>query len=129
MKSIYEVELYRDPETEKIKMYIVEKGEQINTLWQTLEQAQQEIGISFGVVLGNDEVISYGKTIGYIKNKHLIQMENEKQKKCDKCQWHTHCVNPRYRKFWDRTKHKCPAFNRMTAKQKLINWFYKIGKG
>jgi hypothetical protein len=70
MEKIYEVDIDK---IKGIKFYLVEKKDEfINTLWQTLEQAKAKIGTSYAVVMQQGEVISYGKTLGFITNKKEI---------------------------------------------------------
>lgn len=52
----------------------------------------------------------------------------KKQKNCNDCRWKDHCINPKYSKFWEKEKHKCPAFNRITKGQKFISWLYTLKK-
>lgn len=45
---------------------------------------------------------------------------------CKDCRWQKSCVNPRYKKYWDKKKHNCPAGNIITKGQKFLSWIYKI---
>jgi len=61
------------------EFFMVDKGktQPISDLWQTLEQALLQAGVSYAVVMPQGEVITYGETIGFIKDedKKLINQK------------------------------------------------------